>query len=139
MVWQSRRDGRTGTIANGLNNLAVAMSDTRAREAEALHREVLATRQKEAGPEVCRCRFASLTWLGQMRQGEYAEAEELLVKAKEIRDKSYRLHPQRLSALNNQAILLSKQGRYAEAAARMPTCSQAGSGYRPDHPKFRRA
>ena len=41
-----------------------------------------------------------------MRQGEYVEAEELLAKAWEIRDKDLPGdHPDRLSAFNNQAPL----------------------------------
>jgi hypothetical protein len=41
-----------------------------------------------------------------MRQGEYVEAEELLTKAWEIRDKDLPAdHPDRLSALNSQGPL----------------------------------
>jgi Tfp pilus assembly protein PilF len=84
------------------------MSDTaRYAEAEAMHREVLATRQKEAGANSLLV-STSLTNLGsvKMRQGEYVEAEELLAKAWEIRDKDLPAdHPDRLSALNNQAPL----------------------------------
>ena len=84
------------------------MSDTaRYAEAEAMHREVLATRQKEAGANSLLA-STSLTNLGsvKMRQGEYVEAEALLAKAWELRDRDLPAdHPDRLSALNNQAPL----------------------------------
>src|SRR6266403_1728806 len=78
----AKQAGMDGTrhSADSLNNLAVTMSDTaRYSEAEAMHREVLATRQKEIGLDSLSV-SASLTNLGsvKMRQGEYAEAEELL-------------------------------------------------------------
>src|SRR5215467_15745065 len=74
----------------------------------ALHRQVLATRQQQAGPESVAA-SDSLTNLASVKlhKGEYSEAENLFTQAREIRaTKLAPDHPRVLGALNNEAVML---------------------------------
>ncbi len=61
---------------------------------------------------------SSLAWQGDLyrNQGRYAEAEPLLVRSLEIRERQLGVdHPNVATSLNNLALLYKTQGRYSEA------------------------
>jgi len=98
------------STGNSLNNLATLLNETaRYTEAESLHRQVLAKRIEQGGPQSLPVSTSLINLASvKLRQGEYAEAEQLFGKAKTIREQELPVdHPDRLSSLNNEAVMLS--------------------------------
>jgi ankyrin repeat protein/tetratricopeptide (TPR) repeat protein len=101
-----------------MNNLAAVLRDQgKYQEAESMHRQALATRERLLGKEHPDTLTSMNNLAAVLRdQGKYQEAESMHRQALATRERLLGMeHPDTLRSISNLALVLRDQGRYEEA------------------------